>query len=158
MGETQVLAIGALSFWMLIMMLVMIWQGIHILVTNHRMKKIKGTLIEQRRVLTSMYLAGLISQEDWDRANTPPKRHSLTIEPVAGYPYLAGNVVPLNVPDHYWPKPPKGPAGNSGASPSWTSGREPKPTTTWEHHRVRRQAHDPACLVTGPHVDCMIRT
>jgi hypothetical protein len=114
-------AVGAVAFWQLLMFAALIWQSIRTTLLKRRLRRSEAVVASHQRALISMHIAGMISDDDWDRATTPlpRKRHrpTITIEPVrnVGMPtvYTAPPTPPRDLP--YPPKRgPRGGAGNSG--------------------------------------------
>ncbi len=111
-------AIGTL---ILLMLIIMIWQGIHILVTNHRLKRERRVLANHERALTALTVMGLLTDSDWERGERKRRGSAVVIEPVRRPPAggSGGSDAHPGVPDHYerWPKPPTvGPVGGAGNS------------------------------------------
>lgn len=96
-------AVGALLFVMILMAIWMTVLSIRFALLKHRLRKSDAMLASHQRALISMHVAGMLSDDDWERATTPlpRKRRTLVIEP--------------RIPAHYYPKPPVGPSGGSDA-------------------------------------------
>jgi hypothetical protein len=74
-------AVGAIAFLQIIMLIIMIWQGIHILVTNRRLKRQRRVLANHEQALTALTVMGLLTDNDWERGERTRRRASVVIEP-----------------------------------------------------------------------------
>ena len=115
-------AVGGLSTVVLLMLVAMIWQGIHVLILARRLKRQRRVLANHERALTALTVMGLLTDNDWDRGVRVRRRREVTIEPsipLRDHDHLTGTGQPARVrrpdPLPWKPVPPIGGAGNSGA-------------------------------------------